>query len=191
MYLWQPIAAAFYAPCVDGDFDQSVIGHEYTHAISTRMIAGADSGISSNQGRAMGESYSDLTAVEYLNEYDFVPTAGEDPFSVGAYVTGNGITGIRNYNMRNSPLNYSDIGYDFVCNAALIGPPVEPPCSDGRTQVHADGEIWSATQFDVRKALVKKYKATFPAGDEERQARCADNELAPNKCPGNRGAGSS
>jgi uncharacterized repeat protein (TIGR01451 family) len=186
MYLWQPIAAAFYAPCVDGDFDQSVIGHEYTHAISTRMIAGADGGISSNQGRAMGESYSDLTAVEYLNEYGFVPTAGEDPFSVGAYVTGNGVTGIRNYNMRNSPLNYSDIGYDFVCNAALIGPPVGPPCSNGRTQVHADGEIWSATQFDVRKALVQKYNASFPASNKDLQARCADNELAPNKCPGNR-----
>ena len=136
------------------------------------MIAGADGGISSNQGRAMGESYSDLTAVEYLNEYGFVPTAGEDPFSVGAYVTGNGDTGIRNYNMRRSPLNYSDIGYDFVCNAALIGPPLEPACSGGnRTQVHADGEIWSATQFDVRKALVKKYNASFPAGNKDLQAR--------------------
>ncbi|MBA3435729.1 MAG: M36 family metallopeptidase [Chloroflexi bacterium] len=186
MYLWQPIAAAFYAPCVDGDFDQAVIGHEYTHAISTRMIGGADGGISSNQGRAMGESYSDLTAVEYLNEYGFVPTDDEDPFSVGAYVTGNGETGIRNYNMRKSPLNYSDIGYDFVCNAALIGPPVEPACSDGRTQVHADGEIWSATQFDVRKALVQKYNARFPASNKDLQARCADNELAPDKCPGNR-----
>ena len=26
MYLWQPIAGAFYSRCVDGDFDMSVIG---------------------------------------------------------------------------------------------------------------------------------------------------------------------
>ena len=44
MYLWQPIAGAFYAPCVDGDYDMSVIGHEYTHAITNRMIAGPNAG---------------------------------------------------------------------------------------------------------------------------------------------------
>ena len=32
-YLFQPIAGAFYSPCVDGDLDTSVFGHEYTHAI--------------------------------------------------------------------------------------------------------------------------------------------------------------
>ena len=46
MYLWQPIAGAFYAPCVDGDFDMSVIGHEYTHAITNRMIGGPNAGLS-------------------------------------------------------------------------------------------------------------------------------------------------
>ena len=37
----------------------------------------------------MGESWSDLAAVEYLNEYGFVPVAGENPFAVGPYVTGD------------------------------------------------------------------------------------------------------
>ena len=72
MYLWQPVAGAFYPPCVDGDFDMSVIGHEYTHAISNRMVGGPDDGLTSNtdgQARAMGESYSDLAAVEYLAEH--------------------------------------------------------------------------------------------------------------------------
>ncbi|MBA3553074.1 MAG: M36 family metallopeptidase, partial [Actinobacteria bacterium] len=116
MYLWQPIPAGFYPPCVDGDYDMSVIAHEYTHAISNRMVGGPDSGLTSTldgQARAMGESYSDITAVEYLLEYGFVPTAGENPFAVGPYVTGNGQTGIRNYGMNASPLNYSDVqGYD-------------------------------------------------------------------------------
>ena len=55
-YLFQPIAGAFYAPCVDGDLDTSVFGHEYTHLISNRMVAGPDSGLSGAQAGAMGES---------------------------------------------------------------------------------------------------------------------------------------
>ena len=38
MYFWQPIAGSFYAPCVDGDYDQGVIGHEFGHMIENRMI---------------------------------------------------------------------------------------------------------------------------------------------------------
>jgi hypothetical protein len=136
MYLWQPIAGAFYSPCVDGDFDMSVIGHEYTHAITNRMIGGPNAGISGFQGGAMGESWSDLVAMEYLNSNGFVPIGGENPFAVGPYVTGDPVAGIRNYGMNDSPLNYSDVGYD------VTGP-----------QVHADGEIWSATNFDLRTAI--------------------------------------
>src|SRR5262245_31452966 len=138
MYLWQPIAASFYAPCVDGDFDMSVIGHEYTHAISNRMVAGPDIGLSRSHGRAMGESWSDLAAMEILNEYGFVPLADENRFAVGPYVTGDKRAGIRNYGMNDSPLNFSNVGYDFACNQATC--PL-------LTQVHADGEIWSATNF--------------------------------------------
>jgi extracellular elastinolytic metalloproteinase len=77
MYLWQPIASAFYAPCVDGDFDMTVIGHEYTHAISNRMVAGPDERLIGLQANAMGESWSDLMAMEILNEYGAVPVGGE------------------------------------------------------------------------------------------------------------------
>ena len=38
MYFWQPLAGSFYAPCVDGDYDQGVIGHEFGHMIENRMI---------------------------------------------------------------------------------------------------------------------------------------------------------
>jgi extracellular elastinolytic metalloproteinase len=64
MFLWQPVAGAAYPPCVDGDYDMTVIGHEYTHAISNRMIAGPDNGISGFQGGSMGESWGDLDAAE-------------------------------------------------------------------------------------------------------------------------------
>ncbi len=169
MYLWQPAAGGWYGPCVDGDYDMSVIGHEYTHAISNRMVGGPDNGLTGHQAGAMGESWSDQVAVEYLNEYGFVPTAAENPFSVGSYVTGNQIRGIRNYGMNISPLNYSNVGYD------ISGP-----------QVHADGEIWTATGFDLRQLLVNKYNATYPSGNMALQRKCADGLDTADHCPGNR-----
>ncbi|MFI6453857.1 M36 family metallopeptidase [Streptosporangium amethystogenes] len=164
MYLWQPIAGSFYSPCVDGDYDMSVIGHEYTHAISGRMIAGPNAGWSGAQAGAMNESTSDLFAMEYLAEYGFRP-AGDTPSVTGGYVTGDKKAGIRNYDMATSPLNYSDIAYDLVGQ-----------------QVHADGEIWSATQYDVRKAFLKKYGEGTPA----KQKACADGQTPLDQCPGNR-----
>ncbi|MEV6110082.1 M36 family metallopeptidase [Streptomyces sp. NPDC051940] len=164
MYLWQPIAGSFYAPCVDGDYDMSVIGHEYTHAISNRMVAGPNAGLSGPQAGAMGESWSDLVAMEYLNEHGYAP-AGARAFTIGQYATSDPDAGIRNYNMSASPLNYSDIAYDLVGQ-----------------QVHADGEIWSATNFDIRQAFNGRYGAGTPA----LQKSCANGSTPVGSCPGNR-----
>jgi extracellular elastinolytic metalloproteinase len=181
MFLWQPIAGTFYAPCVDGDYDMSVIGHEYNHMIENRMIGKGVRRMGAHAG-AMGESSSDFTAMEYLNEYGFVPTSGEDPWAVGAYVTGDGDQAIRNYNMSwpsashshfprpgfdpfVNPLNFGDVGYD------LTGP-----------QVHADGEIWSATNFDIRELLLQRY----PQQGLDHQRECADGQRPAQACPGNR-----
>ncbi|MBM0260993.1 M36 family metallopeptidase, partial [Micromonospora sp. 4G55] len=164
MYLWQPQAGGPYPPCVDGDYDMTVIGHEYTHAITNRMIAGPDSGIGGLQGGAMGESWSDLLAAEYLYEHG-LRAPGQTPFVTGGYVTGNLISGIRNYDFSRSPLNYSDVGYNTA------GP-----------AVHADGEIWSATNYRIRSALVKRYGSGTP----QRQLDCAQGKVAADSCPGNR-----
>ena len=51
MYMWQSIAGAFYAPCVDGDYDMGVIGHEYTHMIENRMIGKGHDPLRSSRGR--------------------------------------------------------------------------------------------------------------------------------------------
>jgi extracellular elastinolytic metalloproteinase len=181
MYLWQTIGGAIYVPCVDGDFDASVIAHEYGHLIQNRMVD-PENGLGGKQGGAMGESWSDLTAMELLNGLGLVG-AGQNPFAVGAYVTGDSDKGIRNYPMNASPLNYADIGYDFVCNLSVLD--VTGVCSDA-TQVHSDGEIWSATNFDIRQALIAKHNAAYPSGDAVLQRRCANGEIPSDRCPGNR-----
>jgi extracellular elastinolytic metalloproteinase len=178
MFLWQPIPGAFYAPCVDGDYDMTVIGHEYTHMIENRMIGKGFNRTGFHAG-AMGESISDFIAMEYLNEYGFAP-GGDRAWAVGPYVTGNGERGIRNYNMswpssghfpevgryvRVNPLNFSNVGYD------VTGP-----------QVHADGEIWSATNYDIRELFVERYGG----GGARVQRECADGQRPVAQCPGGR-----
>jgi len=88
MYLWQPVAGGFYPPRVDGDYDAGVIGHEYTHMIENRMI-GKGSNRSGHHAGAMGESVSDLLAIERLNEHGNIPTDGANRWATGTFATGN------------------------------------------------------------------------------------------------------
>jgi extracellular elastinolytic metalloproteinase len=183
MYFWQPIAGSFYSPCVDGDYDQGVIGHEFGHMIENRMIGKGSSRAGFHAG-AMGEAFGDLVSTEYLRENSYTPTDGEDPFATGTYATGNKEHGIRNYVMNWArtgdfptpstfphvdPLNFSDIGYDVAGN-----------------EVHSDGEIWVAINNSVRQGLIDKYNHDFPASDAGLQAQCASGELPSQNCPGNR-----
>jgi hypothetical protein len=134
MFLWEPIPGSFIAPCVDGDNDVSVIQHEYTHGMSTRMVGGGEA-LGGEQAGAMGEGWSDFYALNHLFD------AGLETQPIeGIYVTGNAQRGIRNYNYADSPLNYGDLGYDIVGN-----------------EVHADGEIWTGTLWQLRQSLLAQY----------------------------------
>ncbi len=187
MFLWQPQAAAFYPPCVDGDYDMAVIGHEFGHMVENRMIA---KGLGPRQGShagAMGEAFGDLNAVEYLHEYDYVPVDGEDEWAEGAYATGNPTRGIRNLNMswpsagwfpepgktqKINSLNLGSYGYDIVGN-----------------EVHSDGELWIKMNFTLRQLLLARY-SEHPAGPGPKgaqlQEECAEGMHPADECPGNR-----
>ncbi|MEV7011227.1 M36 family metallopeptidase [Streptosporangium sp. NPDC051022] len=162
--LSMPSGGGWYGPCVDTSYDMTLIAHEYGHAITSRMIGGPDGGWISWQGGMLAESTSDLFAMEYLYEHGLRPS-GDTPYVIGGYLTGAAERGIRNYDMSKSPLNYSDIGYDMR----------EP-------QTHEDGEIWAATQFDVREAFLKRYGK----GTLAQQRACADGGRPVDRCPGNR-----
>jgi len=168
-YLFQPLGGVFYAPCVDGDFDMGIVGHEYTHAISNRMIGGPDEGVGGHQGTSMGESWGDLAGVEYQLQFGHLPNEDFEPTALGAYATGNIDKGIRDYSLVDNPLNYSNIGFDTP------GP-----------EVHSDGEIWNAAQWKLREVLMAKYDSSFPSSDAQRQKDCASGLYAADACPGNR-----
>ncbi|GAA1560504.1 hypothetical protein GCM10009789_12230 [Kribbella sancticallisti] len=135
MFLWEPINDAFEGKCRDGDFDAGVIEHEYAHGLSNRYVGTEDGALGGHQSGSMGEGWSDWYGLNYLHREGLQTTS-----ELGAYATGNDIRAIRNWPYDDNPTTFADIGYD------LTGP-----------EVHADGEIWTATLWQLRKALVAKY----------------------------------
>lgn len=140
MYLW--------SGGYDGDFDQTVILHEYTHGLSTRLIGGPDyvDGLTGPQSGGMGEGWSDWYALTVLsNAVDDV----DGQYVVGGYVTRDFGAGVRNFpyttSMRINPLTYAD---------------VDPSTGDifnDPTEVHNVGEAWCSALWEVRANFIKQY----------------------------------
>jgi extracellular elastinolytic metalloproteinase len=183
MYLWQTIGGTFYAPCVDGSFDGQIIAHEYGHLVQNRMTD-PDQGLNGQHGRSMGEGWADMNSVMFFDELGLIDDASPSLFSVGAYVTGDIASGIRNFPISSSPLNFSNVGYDIVCEIPLTS--VDNSCTTVG-QVHADSEIWTAAHFELRRALVERYdQLGFAADDALLKRRCAEGVVAPDRCGGQR-----
>lgn len=129
------------SPERDGAFDAGVIWHEFGHGLSTRLVGGPSTQcLSGAQGGGMGEGWSDWVAINRFSG----PTDDPDgPIVVGEYVTGNSERGIRRYpyhvDLAINPLTYERL------------------CDDGSCSVHAEGEIWSVTLWDVRHDLIGAY----------------------------------
>lgn len=135
MFLWEPINDTFEGPHADGNFDASVIQHEYAHGLSNRYVSGEDNALNTHQSGSMGEGWGDWYALNYLYGKGLAKTA-----VIGQYATGNTVRGIRNWSYDENPTTYGDVGYDL-----------------GGPEVHSDGEIWTATVWDMRKALVARF----------------------------------
>lgn len=128
---------------LDSSYDASVIIHEYTHGVSTRL-AGTDNnlGLGSNQGSGMGEGWSDFFALSFLTGGD-KPLGG--PVAIGSYVTQRA-RGIRVY-------PYST---RFDVNSLTFADLQANP------EVHAQGTVWCAMLWDMRQSFIERYG--FDAG---------------------------
>ena len=170
---------------MDGAYDFSVFGHEFGHLIENRMIA---KGVGTRQGThagSMGEAFGDFDALAAFNELHLPIPTGSTKYTEGAYATGNGYNGIRDFlagepmggtfpapgqNPHTDPLNYGDFGFDIV-----------------GTEVHADGEIWVAVEIALRELfLTNAMSHGFPAPTEALDVSCAHGQTAPDACPGDR-----
>ena len=160
MYLWNdPLTNIIAGPGSDpyiqsnGADEADIVFHEYTHGLSNRLVVDANgvSTLGNIQAGAMGEAWSDWYAMDYLvNRGLFTDTAAPGQLRVGQYV-GAGQDLIRTEPMDcpvgstspRCPGTTGTGGYTYGDFGKVID----------QVEVHADGEIWGQTLWDLRRAL--------------------------------------
>jgi hypothetical protein len=155
MFLWHfPGDASDPFIAADGSNDVGIVYHEYTHGLSNRLVIDADgfSTLGSVQAGSMGEAWSDWYAYDFLEKQHLQPDlTGVADVRVGHYV------GAGQDLIRFEPIDCK-IGQTAGCpGGALTGPGGFDYGDFGRVaggpEVHADGEIWVQTLWDLRDEL--------------------------------------
>ncbi len=143
------VSRADQAPFIfsDGSLDATVIVHEYTHGVSTRLVTGCYDVF---QCFAMGEAWSDFFSLEFTLPANAPPD--------GVYPTGEYFTQVWGADSGRTRPYSTDFAVNNLTFAALGK--VIP-----QAEVHADGEIWVEALWEVRAAMIKQY------GDADGRAR--------------------
>jgi hypothetical protein len=162
MYLFHQPGTAFPNgdPFIAGNSgdEADVVYHEYTHGLSNRLVVDANgvSTLGNIQAGSMGEAWSDWYAMDFLNNEGFQPdTAADGDVRIGNYV------GWGNDLIRTQPMDCSVGSTSPLCPGTPGAGPGGYTYGDfgriiGRPEVHADGEIWGETLWDLRKVLGSK-----------------------------------
>ena len=141
---------------VNGGDDSGLVWHEYTHGLSNRLVTNADGSgaLSSAHSGAMGEGWSDWYAsdlqVREGLKTDAAGTPGE--IDIGDY------TDADLHKLRSQALDCPVNTADPLCPGGVataaggytlgdFGKIFEGP------EVHADGELWAETLWDLRQAV--------------------------------------
>jgi hypothetical protein len=140
----------FTNPATNSSDTADIVYHEYTHGLSTRTV-GTGAGLSAAQSQAMGEGWSDWYALDFLVDEGLrSDTAAAGEVTLAGYVVPGGI--------RTEPIDCPVGAREPACEGrGYVG-------SGGYTlgdmthviggfEVHADGEIWAQTLWDIRRAL--------------------------------------
>ncbi len=129
----------------DGDFDNTIIGHEYGHGISNRLVGGGLTGCMTNQEQ-MGEGWSDFFGLMMqLKAGD----TGADPKTVGTFAINepNDGSGIRDF-------PYST---DMTINPRTLNSSNWPYDAVDTTYKYKIGEFWASCLWDLNWAYINQY----------------------------------
>ncbi|MDY7227454.1 myxosortase-dependent M36 family metallopeptidase [Hyalangium rubrum] len=149
----------------DGALDNTIVAHEWTHYMSNRLIGNAN-GLTNNQGRSMGEGWSDFAGLLMLvREGDNTRPWNVDfggVYARAAYASSGGTNqgyywGNRRYpyttDMTKNPmtLRYMELGVPL---------PADIPVSFGadgasNAEVHASGELWAVMLWECYASLLR------------------------------------
>ncbi|MCS6912552.1 MAG: M36 family metallopeptidase [Myxococcota bacterium] len=173
----------------DAALDTSIAVHEWGHVLSNRLVGNAN-GLSSLQGRGLGEGWSDFLALLVLAR----PEDARAPananwtgvYAVGAYATGQPnayYDGIRRYpystDKSKNPLTFKHIQR----GVALPQMPAPVFGADGTLnhEPHNTGEVWATMLWECYVALLRDGRYTFEQATRRmRQYLVASLKLTPN-----------
>lgn len=136
MYLWTAPT-----PDRDGDVDNGIIAHEYTHGISNRFTGNGSTCLTNAE--QMGEGWSDYFGLMITHDWS-TAVAGDGfskPRGIGTYALNQPITGlgIRQYryctDLAVNPLTYGNL-------ASVVAP-------------HGVGTIWCTTLWDMTWEIIQ------------------------------------
>lgn len=160
----------------DGDIDNQVIAHEWTHYLSNRLVADSN-GLVNMQSRGMGEGWSDFNSMLLTVRADDTRFASNATFNgaygVAVYVMTGGSNGpLQNdgdyYGIRRVPYS-SDIAKDpltlkdVMNGVPITGAPVRAG-ADGanNSEVHNTGEVWCTILWEAYTALLRDTLGAHP-----------------------------
>jgi extracellular elastinolytic metalloproteinase len=136
----------------DGDLDNGIITHEFTHGLSNRLTGGPANSSCLQNAEQGGEGWSDYVSLMLTTNWA-TATTGDGPIGhgIGTYVLGQSTNGpgIRTYkystDLAINPLTYANMG------VAPIG-----------TEVHNIGEIWCAALWEMTWGIIQQENAINP-----------------------------
>ncbi|MDP1827466.1 MAG: myxosortase-dependent M36 family metallopeptidase [Archangium sp.] len=147
-----------------GEVDNTVVGHEWGHYLSNRLISDA-AGLSNQQGRSMGEGWADVVALLLMvRESDLqVPSNANwaGVYAPAAYaLLGPGFLDATYFGIRRYPystdLTKNPLTFKHIENGVAL--PMGPPSSSGgatNAEVHNSGEVWAVAVWECYAALLR------------------------------------
>lgn len=137
--------------------DASILFHEYTHGLSNRLVVDAtgNSTLNSIQAGAMGEAWSDFYAMDYLVAHGLEKdTVAPGEVQVARYVSHSGLFRTQAMDCRVKAQASTCVGRDGSKGGYTYG---DFPAIGGAPQVHASGEVWAQTLWDLRERFGRSY----------------------------------
>jgi hypothetical protein len=150
----------------DGTMDIQIIAHEFFHHVSNRLVGNA-LGLSSTQGGGMGEGWSDFDSLLLTVRPEDAAVTGNDKFQ-GAYPLATYVTFSQYFGIRRTPYSTSmsidPLTFKDISNGQAL--PATAPISGDTTgannaEVHATGEIWCNTLWEIYASLLNDPRYTF------------------------------
>ncbi len=158
----------------DGTIDNQIVAHEWGHYLSNRLIGNA-SGLGNNQGRGMGEGWSDFVALMLLVREEDAATPSNATWNgiypIGTYAVGGGVDGGTNsafyFGLRRAPYSTDFTKNPFTFKHIEHGvalPATAPLKLNGlsNAQVHNTGEIWANMLWECYAALLRDTQGATP-----------------------------